>query len=518
MEEGYTSYSKGLDRSLERISSRTNNEDSEKQPLLFSKKDPGSKLKWSTRYFVAVMACLGFASSYGSRVNMSVAIIAMANRSYSTDYSQNQSSTELCPQHGDLYSNETGGRSKEGEFPWDAHTQELILSAYYYGFVLLQVPAGILSDRYPKSCSWIYGLGVFLSSVGSLLIPLAAHHSVTAIFITRFICGLAESGTYPSMYSFMSRWAPSADRSILLAIVYAGLPIGHIVMQPISGLLAESSYGWSSSFYMIGITWFVFWTIFIYDSPNSHPSINSEEKEYLIKELQLWKKPPTSYPWFRIITSLPVMAVGMADFAILWILHSLTTNLPIFLSEALRFDVITAGALSAFPYAILLMTLLGGGFLADYLISRTKLSRTVIRKLMTSLGLIFSALFMVSSGYTGCNAAATITMLSLGLASTGLVYSGASLTQMEFATPYAGIVTAIANTFANTPGFLSPMIAGVVTENQADMLGWRKMYWIAFGIAIFAEVIVLLFCTSELQSWAVIEKDDQKTEKYKEVK
>lgn len=80
---------------------------------------------------------------------------------------------------------------------------------------------------------------------------------------------------------------------------------------------------------------------------------------------------------------------------------------------------------------------------------------------------------MVSSGYTGCNAAATITMLSLGLASTGLVYSGASLTQMEFATPYAGIVTAIANTFANTPGFLSPMIAGVVTENQVRMKGRR---------------------------------------------
>ena len=78
---------------------------------------------------------------------------------------------------------------------------------------------------------------------------------------------------------------------------------------------------------------------------------------------------------------------------------------------------------------------------------------------------------MVSSGYTGCNAAATITMLSLGLASTGLVYSGASLTQMEFATPYAGIVTAIANTFANTPGFLSPLIAGVVTENQVRMKG-----------------------------------------------
>lgn len=54
-----------------------------------------------------------------------------------------------------------------------------------------------------------------------------------------------------------------------------------------------------------------------------------------------------------------------------------------------------AGALSAFPYAILLMTLLGGGFLADYLISRTKLARTVIRKLMTSLGKV-----MVTSNTT----------------------------------------------------------------------------------------------------------------------
>nr|XP_054750698.1 sialin-like [Lytechinus pictus] len=466
------------------------------------------------------MACIGFGCSYGMRVNMSVAIIAMANSSYSTDYNLN-SSTELCPQHGDYYGNETSGESKEGEFPWDAHTQELILAAYFYGFVLLQVPAGILSDKYPKSCPWIYGVGIFISAIGSLLTPLAAYHSVTAIFVTRFICGLAESGSYPSMYSFMSRWSPSADRSILLAITYSGLPLGNIVIQPISGVLAESSYGWPSSFYLmgvLGIVWFVFWALFVYDSPNSHPSMNPEEKAYIIRDLELWKKPPTSYPWLHILTSPPVAAVLVADFAILWILHSLTTNLPIFLSEALRFDVIKVGALSACPYVALFILLLGGGFLADSLISKTNLSRTLIRKLMTSLGLVSSAVFMVASGYTGCNGAATVTTLSLGLASTGFVYSGASLTQMEFAAPYAGMVTAITNTFANTPGFLAPLIAGVVTENQADMLGWRTMYWIAFGIAIFAEIFILFFCSSKPQPWAMIGEDGQKTSGYDEIK
>ncbi|XP_041461122.1 uncharacterized protein LOC121412293 [Lytechinus variegatus] len=111
MEEEFSSHENVVDLLHKKLPSKTSNGDFEKQPLLVSDKDPSRKSRWSTRYFVAVMACIGFGCSYGMRVNMSVAIIAMANSSYSTDYNLN-SSTELCPELGDYYGNETSGESK----------------------------------------------------------------------------------------------------------------------------------------------------------------------------------------------------------------------------------------------------------------------------------------------------------------------------------------------------------------------------------------------------------------------
>ena len=48
-----------------------------------------------------------------------------------------------------------------------------------------------------------------------------------------------------------------------------------MVALPISGLFADE-IGWESVFYFfgtLGAIWFVFWTIFCYDTPATHPRI-----------------------------------------------------------------------------------------------------------------------------------------------------------------------------------------------------------------------------------------------------
>ena len=48
-----------------------------------------------------------------------------------------------------------------------------------------------------------------------------------------------------------------------------------MVALPISGLFADE-IGWESVFYFfgtLGAFWFVFWTIFCYDTPSTHPRI-----------------------------------------------------------------------------------------------------------------------------------------------------------------------------------------------------------------------------------------------------
>eukprot|EP00057_Strongylocentrotus_purpuratus_P010271 XP_011664745.1 PREDICTED: probable anion transporter 7 [Strongylocentrotus purpuratus] len=390
----------------------------ESEPLL--KKIPRpANTAWSCRYIVSYMSFLALTCGYMNRVNLSVAITAMANSTYSSTYDVVNSSAE------------------EGEFPWDSHTQELILAAFYYGLPLFQIPAGLVADKFPRSCPLIIGIAYFIAASTNLLIPLGAYNSgASAIIALRIIAGVAE--------------VRRSDKSSLNPFpAYSRIRTSSAVGHP----------------------------LFIFSLPKK-------------------------YPWKHFLTSLPLYAVCATDFAILWIFYSLTANLPIFLKEALRFDTSQAGILSAVPHITFAIFIMIGGAVADFILRHTNLSVTTVRKFMTTLGLLPAGTFLVLAGYVGCNAILVITCISLGLASTGFAFSGASLTMMEFAPSCAGMVVAIANTAGTIPGFVAPIVVANYTENQADISGWRSFFWITFGISVAAWLIFMIFGTSELQPWA----------------
>jgi MFS family permease len=56
--------------------------------------------------------------------------------------------------------------------------------------------------------------------------------------------------------------------------------------MPLCGFLISSGFmgGWPSVFYIMGISgivWFVFWTIFVFDTPAVHPRIEAKELSYI---------------------------------------------------------------------------------------------------------------------------------------------------------------------------------------------------------------------------------------------
>ena len=69
------------------------------------------------------------------------------------------------------------------------------LSCYLLWLSILQVPAGILADKYPQSCIWLIGVGYLLSAIFTLFVPLAAYAGGAPLIITlRILSGLSEVG------------------------------------------------------------------------------------------------------------------------------------------------------------------------------------------------------------------------------------------------------------------------------------------------------------------------------------
>ena len=79
------------------------------------------------RYFVVFMAFLGLFNVYALRVNLSVAIVAMTE----TRTVQNINGTVSYVQ----------------DFPWDSKQKGLVLSSFFYGYLMTQVAGGVLAAK-----------------------------------------------------------------------------------------------------------------------------------------------------------------------------------------------------------------------------------------------------------------------------------------------------------------------------------------------------------------------------------
>ena len=155
----------------------------------------------------------------------------------------------------------------------------MVLGSFYYGYVLTNIPGGYFAGR--AGGKWLFGLGIFCTSLLTLLSPLAAIHGDKWAFgAVRWLEGLGEGVTYPAVMAMLAKWAPLSERSRLTATIYSGAQAGTVVALPLSGMLADR-FGWESVFYVSGILgcfWFLFWVVFVYSSPAEHPWISKARR------------------------------------------------------------------------------------------------------------------------------------------------------------------------------------------------------------------------------------------------
>ena len=81
-------------------------------------------------------------------------------------------------------------QSSQGDFDWSSTEQGQILGALFYGNIISQIPAGILAELIGGKM--IFGLGIFASSIMTLLTPMLAHHSFFSLIVCRTLIGFAQ--------------------------------------------------------------------------------------------------------------------------------------------------------------------------------------------------------------------------------------------------------------------------------------------------------------------------------------
>ena len=96
--------------------------------------------------------------------------------------------------HHELDSN-TYFSLQHGTFDWDEETQGLILSSFFWGYVITHIPGGILAEKFGGK--YALGLGILSTAIFTLLTPLAATYGGAGWLIAvRFLEGLGEVSAF----------------------------------------------------------------------------------------------------------------------------------------------------------------------------------------------------------------------------------------------------------------------------------------------------------------------------------
>ena len=176
---------------------------------------------------------------------------------------------------------------KDGPFVWPKSIQGMVLSAYFYGYILTQIPGGWLSFRFGGKI--VLGLSMGIGSAITMLIPLSAQIHYWALIVCLFFTGAAHGSFWPSVSSFWAYWAPDTERSRLVGMASSGAKVGNIIALSLGSVLCLHGFagGWPSIFYIfgsMGVIWSVLFFILSTDSPGNHWFIRENEKSYVLSE------------------------------------------------------------------------------------------------------------------------------------------------------------------------------------------------------------------------------------------
>ena len=82
-------------------------------------------------------------------------------------------------------------------FCWTEHQKGLAKSASFYGYIVLQVIGGGLSEKFGTRI--VLGTAMTCAALLTFVTPLTATLDLWALVAIRVVVGLAESVTYPSL-------------------------------------------------------------------------------------------------------------------------------------------------------------------------------------------------------------------------------------------------------------------------------------------------------------------------------
>ncbi|WP_454766511.1 MFS transporter [Cupriavidus campinensis] len=253
------------------------------------------------------------------------------------------------------------------EFDLGPAMQGLILSSFFWTYALMQVPGGMLADKY-KPRIVIACATVFWGAFQALA---AVCTSATMLLLTRLGLGAAEAPIYPAGGKLNAIWMTQNERGRGATLLDGGAPLGAALGAIIITWLIAALGSWRLAFVVAGVGTVIAGAVawwYIRNSPREHAGVNELEAKY-IEDAQASEhraEPANlsgrSLDFFKY-RSVWCMAIGWMCFNTVF--YGLLTWMPNYLNKVHGFDIKAMGGASFIIFFCGFIGELAGGWIAD---------------------------------------------------------------------------------------------------------------------------------------------------------
>ncbi|MFB5674465.1 MFS transporter [Paenibacillus terreus] len=341
-----------------------------------------------------------------------------------------------------------------------ASAQGIILSSFFLGYAIMQIPGGAMADRFGYRKVILFSL--FSWSIFTIFTGFA--WSFLSLILVRFLFGIGEGSFFPSGSKAIAINFPMNQRSRAMSIMLSSAAIMGVITPIVSGHALET-IGWRSLFYIIGAVGILisFLMFFFLKEPARQPVLSAVGDRKEKASLKTVLKTPLI--WNLFISYFSIYAVN-------WGLQSW---MPTYMVNVRGLDLTQMGLLAAIPAVVSIFTMI----LSGYALDRIPAGKD---RIIGSIFGVLVALFLYFMNTAGSIAMfvtyQTIVTVLAGFIST-LIISKSLKTMPE-------TVVATANGFINTgaqlAGFLTPMLIGFLVDASGGSYTTAFIMLIGFSV------------------------------------
>ncbi len=249
---------------------------------------------------------------------------------------------------------------------------------FYVGYILFEVPSNLLLQKIGarKTIARIMCLWGLVSMTTAFV------SSPSQFYMARILLGAAEAGFFPGVILYLTFWFPNRLRArvmsyFVLAIAVSGMvggPISGAIMQHLGGFLGLKSWQWLFLIEgMLPVTMGIAALFTLDDRPKDARWLSTGEKELLTANLSTQSERDGHSGFRALLLALRRPMLWMATFgyfSVTWAGMVLNFWAPTIIQRSGVTSVFLIGMLSAIPYTVGAIGMLGLCFNSDRSLER----------------------------------------------------------------------------------------------------------------------------------------------------